>query len=303
MSILVRLPTNQYEPHAFDAFSLTGFSMGTGRAAAWLSQLSYEDDDEKIATVAQDWQLECVASFKPAARSILPLARTRGLVLKGRGAHFIAFAGTDPLVTANWVTDFDFCLDGDGIHQGFSDALNVAWPDIVAALRQNGPIEKLFVVGHSLGAALAVLCSRRSLGELAIMAEGIYTFGLPRTGGRLFAEQFNGPLGSQTFRFVHGNDIVATVPPSELGFEHVGRLIWCKSGSRFDSSALQTNSTDDPKFAPGLMSDLKDGLIQLFGATLTSVSRPDFLGQASRLLPPAIGDHLPDRYWRALQLP
>jgi hypothetical protein len=301
MSILVRLPANQYQTDAFDGFAANGFSLGTARAAAWLSQLAYEDDGEKIASIARIWQLEPVALIRPPLASVRPLPSTRGFVLKGRGAHFVAFAGTDPLVTANWVTDFDFPLDADGIHEGFAAALEVAWSDIAAALTQHGPVEKLIVTGHSLGAALAALSARRVLAELPIRPQAIYTFGMPRAGGAAFADPFNVALGEGTYRFVHGDDIVARVPPTELGFKHVGRSILCNSGGKFDAAALSAGMSDDPPFVAGLLDGLKDGLLQALGASLAPELRPDLLGQASRLLPPGIADHLPDRYWRALQ--
>jgi|SRR5579862_3411424 len=300
MSFLVRLPADQYQRDAFDAFAPNGFSLGSGRAAAWLSQLAYEDDADKIASIADAWGLQSIASFMPSLVGLPSQPSTRGLALQGRGAHFIVFAGTDPLVLANWVTNFNFRRDADGIHVGFAAALDVVWPDIVAALRQHGPVDRLIVTGHSLGAALAALCARRLLAELATGQPAIYTFGMPRAGSAEFADPFNQALGDRTYRFVHGADIVPRVPPSELGFKHVGRPISCASGGKFDPATLSAQPADAPQFAGELLADLKGSLIRMFGPSLTQ-ARPDLLGQASRLLPPTIADHLPDRYWRALQ--
>ena len=45
MSILVELPLELYDPHAFDVFLLAGdFHRGCVRAMAWMSQLAYETD-------------------------------------------------------------------------------------------------------------------------------------------------------------------------------------------------------------------------------------------------------------------
>ena len=114
---------------------------------------------DKIERIARTWGLTTYAFFKPSVATILPLRRTRGVVLQARGALVIAFAGTDPLVAADWVTDFDFQLGPDGVHSGFGEALRAVWPDITAALTAGHRVGPLFIVGHSLGGALAVLCA------------------------------------------------------------------------------------------------------------------------------------------------
>ena len=40
-------------------------------------------------------------------KMIVPKVKTRGFVAAGRGATIVAFAGTDPVVLANWIADFD----------------------------------------------------------------------------------------------------------------------------------------------------------------------------------------------------
>jgi hypothetical protein len=130
MTFLVRLPRSEYPTDAFAGFELGGFTLLTARAGAWLAQLAYEDEPAKINAIISDWGLETVALFKPATKTTLLMARTRGFVLRGRGTHFVVFAGTDPLVTANWIANFDFALDEDGIHQGFGNALDSAWKDM-----------------------------------------------------------------------------------------------------------------------------------------------------------------------------
>jgi triacylglycerol lipase len=299
MSFLVRLPLEQYPADALDGLAPNAFSLGNARAAAWLSQLAYEDDDAKIDTIARQWQFQRLASFSPLAAK-LPMPRTIGFVLKGRDTHVVAFSGTDPLILAHWITDFDFALNGQGIHRGFGAALDAVWPVIGRVLGADGPVKNLLVVGHSLGGALAVLAARRALQELAIKVETVYTFGQPRIGNALFAEDFNVLLGERTYRLIHGQDIVPTVPPTKLGFVHVGRSLACERHERFDASRLSATPSDASPFAAQLLDGLKAGLSQLLSGSLDPKIRPDPVGLASRALPPPIGDHLPDRYWRAL---
>lgn len=300
MSFLVRLPENQYPPDALDGFAPENLSIATARAAAWLSQLAYEDEAEKIDRVLETWRLRRALSFTHPVSTRLPLVSTRGFIAEGRGALVIAFEGTDPLVLANWVTNFSFLPDTGGIHQGFSAALAAGWRDISSMLTGRTPRSSLFIVGHSLGGALAVLCARRIKRDKGIAAAGVYTFGMPRAGNASFAREYNKAFGDRTYRFVHGEDVVPTVPPSELGFRHVGRMIRCARHAKFDPE-LPMEASDDPPFAPSLINGVKSGLLQLLAGSLPPEIRPDPLGRASRLLPPGIADHLPDRYWHALQ--
>src|SRR5262249_41149882 len=112
MSILVELPERLYQPDAFAAFRPTAeFSLGTARAMAWMSQLAYESDPDKIRRICALWALRHPRPIANAASLSLPFIRTRGFVAEGHGATVFAFAGTDPLVPANWFTDFDVKLN------------------------------------------------------------------------------------------------------------------------------------------------------------------------------------------------
>jgi triacylglycerol lipase len=301
MSFLVRLPTELYSRSAFDGFAGTGFSIGTARAMAWLSQLAYEDEPGKIDSILQLWGARRIVSFHHLLAIPLPVVSTRGFIAERLGDVFVAFEGTDPFITANWVTNFNFVADQDGIHQGFNAALDACWPDIRDTISRTGSDMRLFVVGHSLGAALATLSAVRAKLELGRSAEGVYTFGMPRVGTPEFARAYNQILGERTYRLVHGEDIVPAVPPSELDFMHVGRLLACAPGAKFDPALLSRGFSDDPPFVESQLSSLKTGLRNLLSGVLPLVPRPDPLGQLSGLLPPGIADHLPDRYWGALE--
>jgi hypothetical protein len=82
---------------------------------------------------------------------------------------------------------------------------------------------------------------------------------------------------------------------------HVGRLLQCARGAKFDPALLHQDFSDDPPFADSQLSALKAGLRDLLSGTLPLGTRPDPLGQVFSLLPPGIADHLPDRYWGALE--
>ena len=140
--------------------------------------------------------------------------------------------------------------------------------------------------------------------ELKIMPAGVYTYGAPRAGAEGFCKAYKAAgLATRTFRIVHGHDIVPTVPPMTLGFQHAGRCLACERHGRFDASRLSATARDESPFGPQLLDGLRAGLSQLRSGSWDPKIRPDLLGLASRGLAPPIGDHLPDRYWRALSPP
>lgn len=129
-------------------------------------------------------------------------------------------------------------------------------------------------------------------------ARAVYTFGMPRAGGVDFAARY--PLADVTYRLVHGEDIVPTVPPSELGFRHVGCLLRTPRGSAFDGVPSPAGS-DDPPFVASLVTGLKDALADIGRGWPQPPARDGGIAQFTRFLPPRYGDHLPDRYCRAFK--
>ena len=139
------------------------------------------------------------------------VTRTRGF-LGVCGTHAVlAFRGSDPVTLPNWVTDAVVKLveheEYDGrVHHGFSSALRRTW-DKVAALVDEAQDKPLFLTGHSMGGALAVLTACR-LAKRGRPPTAIYTFGSPRVGDRNFCAGYALP----TYRVVNGLDLVPEMP-------------------------------------------------------------------------------------------
>jgi hypothetical protein len=303
MSLLVELPQSEFNPLAFAQFSpVAGFGGGNALAMAWMSQLAYETHlPEKIAAIGELWRLTDIRVIQQPAKTTLPLSDTRGIIAARQGALLIAFAGTDPLNLLNWVSDFYLGRPTADVHEGFLDAAAAVWTQIGAAIetciKDNRP---LFIAGHSLGAAIALVTTDRARKEKGLNAAQVYVFGSPRVGRSDFVTEYNAAFGLTTYRLVHGRDIVATVPFSQLGFHHVGRFLSCESGAKFDTTQLMDNfASDEPLGDDDFFDGLAERLQGLLGfPSLTA--RPDMLGALTSLLAPSIGDHLPDRYFTAL---
>ncbi|WP_437520728.1 hypothetical protein WME79_27650 [Sorangium sp. So ce726] len=87
----------------------------------------------------------------------------------------------------------------------------------------------LYITGHSLGGALAVLAAARlfTIGSLYRKhwknLRGIYTFGQPMVGDPTFARRYEQAFGHTLFRHIYKNDVVPRMPPRTAGeFKHIG---------------------------------------------------------------------------------
>jgi hypothetical protein len=308
MSVLTQLPEDRYPDDAFRSFRpVSKFDKGTARALAWLSQLVYENDKEKLNRLCGRLQARLIGD--PIVKSVetaLPIASTRAMVFGLRGASAIVFAGTDPLVLANWVTDFNIENTAYGAAEGLTVAMEAAKKQILEQLPPAGPI---VVTGHSLGGALGILLADQ-LGNREVTA--VYTFGNPRPGRADFAAAYNASeLGPRTYRLVYEDDFVPTVAPSDLGFRHVGFYVPTQGGTF--AGPVGVLGCDNPKFDEGIVkefgnffhrpvSQLADFAAQFEGAAKAllgqaeQTKRDDPVGIAIELLPPRLRDHILDRY-------
>lgn len=128
-------------------------------------------------------------------------------------------------------------------HGGFLRALGWALDDIDKAVSDavgDGHPRKLWITGHSLGAALATLYAARvqyasGSDVLAnVKVQGLYTFGSPRVGDDEFVASLAEPLAKLTFRFVNHEDLVTRVAPRAFGYGHVGRLMYLLENGMLD---------------------------------------------------------------------
>jgi triacylglycerol lipase len=306
MSTLVELPPAEYSRAAFDQFhpEEVNFAIGNARAMIWFSQLAYETGKpQTIELVRNQFGFTSVLPFVKRNTDLRASFDTCGIIGERPDAVVLAFAGTDPAVWENLVSDTDIRLTPDkNTHQGFQAALDAVQDKVDKAVQVSQQGRKpLFVAGHSLGAALAVLAAQRADAAGAV-PKAIYIFGMPRAGGETFRATYNARLGQITFRLVHGLDIVARVPGN--GFRHVGRLLQCHSGEKFDPSTLESNAdSDEPEFLQDLAENLLSGIGDVLSGHVFQPPGPGPFGPLFKFLPQPIRDHLQDRYWTALAPP
>ncbi|WP_162181236.1 lipase family protein [Rhodococcus wratislaviensis] len=174
----------------------------------------------------------------------------------------LCYRGTQPVNVVNWLTDLDadpaqveYDLGDDHdersrVHAGFYrntratrfaviDVLQRAlegWSIAEGSEERIHPIEALYITGHSLGGAMAILMTvmlhaQRRYRDIASVYRATYTFGQPMIGTPEFARACeklrlgsgDGLLQERIFRYVYGADVVPQLPPRESGrFQHFG---------------------------------------------------------------------------------
>jgi predicted lipase len=157
----------------------------------------------------RDYALLAQESYSAAPDIGVANSASRAIVRHTDAGLVIAFRGTDDL--ASFAADFDiepFDVAGVGkVYRGFWDAWDaISLPVLAAAAGQH-----VTLVGHSLGAAMALMCA-------AYMTVGgnppaaVYGFEPPRVCTDMGIQTVleNVPI----FLFRNGNDVVPDVPPS-----------------------------------------------------------------------------------------
>jgi hypothetical protein len=170
---------------------------------------------------------------------------------------------------------------------------------------------KLWVTGHSLGGALAVIAAAEFEGVFPVT--GLHTFGQPRVGFSAFRDFMNAHYAGRFFRFVNDDDIVPRVPP---GYSHVGTLMHFDSHGNLQAAsrsleAASAADTEPPEMTEAEFQAMKDQVRELEAAVGNlEVGEPDVATRgfgleepaaASRGLFPSVRDHSLVRYIAAVQ--
>lgn len=135
--------------------------------------------------------------------------------------YVLAFRGTQPEELSDLLADLNAIPRGAMthglVHSGFRGELDKLWDDILKHQKSHTG-RKLYITGHSLGAAMATIATSRF--EEFTKVEQLTTFGSPRVGTRKFVNAIETPH----MRFVNNNDIVTKVPLWIMGYKHHGVL-------------------------------------------------------------------------------
>jgi triacylglycerol lipase len=208
-----------FEPRA------TKFSMANAQILAQAAAVAYRDPQR-----CEKW---AKTSGFTGAFDFFDNKDTQGFVAESNDAILVAFRGTQPDRAMDWFVDAGavhgkWDHDTGTVHTGFYNALRAVWGvtlakgEVLPKRLLNRGSKTIWITGHSLGGALAVLCAAQAVFVSKIDVQGVYTFGQPRVGNKAFADAVSAKLGSGVYRFVNHRDIVPRVPLFSAQFCHYG---------------------------------------------------------------------------------
>ena len=179
----------------------------------------------------------------------------------------LSYRGTEPTALGNWLGDADVGSDSSllsvaegvlspRVHAGFYFNVRATWLGVVEELTRaiagrslldpsqavEHPLESLYVTGHSLGGAMALLfalaaagCGRHS--AITERLRAVYTFGQPMAVCAPVPSWVD-EVGLKVVRHVRPRDPVPALPPAQWGpFVHVGQEF------RFDGGVWRRSAT------------------------------------------------------------
>jgi hypothetical protein len=166
----------------------------------------------KQARILRSWGFKVVQSFNKNSSS------TNGFTAEHDDFLLLAFRGTQE--PGDLATDFSVALtplespqhSEKRVHQGFKEAAESVW-DVVLRTAQSAQEKRkpLFLVGHSLGGAVALLSAQR-LSKENLPFESVWSFGAPKVGNESMIQSLKNELGERWKRLNHPDDPIPALP-------------------------------------------------------------------------------------------
>ena len=168
-------------------------------------------------------------------------------------------------------TDFAAAGVGARFHRGFMEALEEIWEPLHAAVDDavRRKERALWVTGHSLGGALALLSAWR-FHQKFLAVHRICTFGAPMIGNDAAAEAYHREFPNRIVRYVDYSDMVPKLPTMSLlsnEYHHVQReIVVGEEDDRSADKAIAKAADGNPdgivsdEVADNLWGDLHSGI-------------------------------------------
>lgn len=266
-------------------------------------------DEKALAAKLPHYGIDGAHVRRVSVQNDALLVVSTGYLVQSRSGRVgvLAFRGTDPASFVTMLADGEVMqrpFAGHGVHAGFYANVEAVWDDVSEALgaaiegahlNEEGvrvavphKLERLYITGHSLGGAMAVLATARLFGrgyeawDPGALLRGVYTFGQPMVGDKGFAEFCARTFGPKLFRHVYRSDLVPHLPPkSGIPYAHTGKEL------RSDGLLSPWEGDHEPSRRASLPASVFDVLLN--AVELRFIPRPLLLGFS-------IDDHLPVGY-------
>lgn len=208
---------------------------------ARLAYVHYEDGGAELDRLKEALgrvQFGDVVVFEDAATGTQGYGASRSV----DGLYVLAFRGTEPTQLTDIDTDLEFSLTdwtekAGRVHKGFASAARSIFVPVNEWLEQTRAARRrLFVTGHSLGAAIATLYAS------VIAPDKLVTIGSPRVGDADFVATLT---GIDMTRLVDCCDVVTELPPEVGGYVHAGDAAYLTRDGVLASTADSDFIRDD----------------------------------------------------------
>ncbi|MEO8498912.1 MAG: lipase family protein [Planctomycetota bacterium] len=199
---------------AANPLTISGFDIEAAVLLAHAAELAYAADGTIISNWARHQGFDSVATFNRG--------NVQGFWTTTANVALLAFRGTSNL--GQWIRDARLVPVSHPwglVHAGFRDGVTLVDEDLRGFDQAATQAEHVWITGHSLGGALAVLAAARL--KLQGITPHVYTYGQPRVGLGEFAERFHPELPDRLWRFINQSDVVPRVPPG-LFYRHCGQV-------------------------------------------------------------------------------
>jgi triacylglycerol lipase len=139
-----------------------------------------------------------------------------GFIAESKDNVVIIFRGTRTFRDNESDQDFfqipyPFVRNVGQTHRGFTCIYQSAREELIGELNKLSTNKRLFVAGHSLGGAIAVLAALDIAVNTRFKNLVVYTYGSPRVADPEFASSFNQTVRN-SYRVVNVHDIIPTLP-------------------------------------------------------------------------------------------
>ncbi|MEY4064591.1 MAG: hypothetical protein RIR26_799 [Pseudomonadota bacterium] len=162
--------------------------------------------------ILRSWGFTQIQSFNQTSTS------TNGFAAEHNDFFLLAFRGTQE--PSDLITDFTVTLSpaespsaaSERVHLGFKIAADSVESSVLQTARNAQFSRKpLFLVGHSLGGAIALL-SAQTLQKENLPFNSVWTFGAPKLGNDALIQDLKNGLGEKWKRFNHPQDPIPALP-------------------------------------------------------------------------------------------
>lgn len=190
----------------------SGLDLSVAVFLAKASHTAYEE-----AAVADAWAR--VNGFYGGATSF-SRSNVQGFWCVQDDVALLAFRGTQNI--AHWLRNVrvvPWKHPWGMVHRGFLDGVYEVEQDLLGFESAARNAKHVWVTGHSLGGAMAVIATARL--KMNGIPASLYTYGQPKMSFSGFGNRFAMELPGRYVRFVNQDDVVPRVPPL---YSHFGRL-------------------------------------------------------------------------------